>query len=277
MSVDTGATYRAALAVRDSNGVLVNPATAVLTVTTPDQVPHTPAVTLPPATTGLLLVDYPMTVPGLTRLDWLTTGPGTAQTDFVNVRGFRALFSLAEARDYLSVTDSSRDQSIRSAMAAAARATERIVGTCVIRTFTSEFVGAATGGYKDIIGLQHGPLPSEASVTSVASIWAGGPSWVNTDLAVNTEAATIRLRSFLPFWFGPWRVVYTAGRTEIPEDIVTGCKEILWDLWATQRGNLTDQQDPDLAEVAAFDAGASYVPPGRALQYLEAERRPGFG
>lgn len=275
MSVDLGGTYRASIAVKDANGVPANATTVTLAITTPDQVVTTVAPVNPPAVTGLYIWDYQTAQSGLHEFDWATTAPGTAQTDYVNVRKFRALFSLAEARDYLAQGDTSRDQSIRWAMAAATRLTERIVGTCVIRTFTGEWAG---GSYRDIIGLQHGPLPSETSVASVASVWAGGPSWVTADLAVNPEAAVIRLRSLLPFWFGPWKITYTGGRTEIPEDIISGCKEILWDLWATQRGNLTDQQEPGLAEVTAFEQGipAGYVIPGRALQYLESERRPGF-
>lgn len=275
MSVDLGAVYRASLAVKDASGAPANAAGVTLTVTTPDQVMTPVSPVNPPAVTGLYIWDYQTAQSGLHEFDWVTTGPGTAQTDYVNVRKFRALSSLAEARDYLAQGDTSRDQPIRWAMAAATRLTERIVGTCVIRTFTGEWIG---GGWKDVIGLQHGPLPSEASVTSVTSVWAGGPSWVNSDLMVNPEAATIRLRSFLPFWFGPWKVTYAGGRAEIPEDIIEGYKEILWDLWATQRGSLTDQQEPGLAEVTQFEQGipAGYRVPGRALEFLESERRPGF-
>ena len=277
MSVDVGATYRTSIQVRDASGAPVNPVTAALTVTTPDQVPHAVSPANPPATAGLLLWDWPMAQPGLHRFDWLTTGPGTAQTDFEQARSFRSVISLADARDFLGYSgDTKADQKIRWMMAAATRLAERIVGTCVIRTFAGEWV---TGDSRDVIGLPHGPLPSEASVTSLASVWAGGPSWVKSDLAVNAEAATLRLRSFLPFWFGPWKVTYTAGRTEIPDDVIEGVKEILWDLWATQRENLGGQQGPPLTEAAAFEAAVppGYRIPGRALQYLEAERRPGFG
>lgn len=274
MAIDVGGTYRAALLVSDPVTQLpANANTVTLTITTPDQVAHVVNPVNPPAQEGVYIFDYVMTQAGLHRFDWLTTGPGAAQTDYESARNFRALGSLAAARAYLSIVDTGKDQSIRSCMAAATRATERIVGTCVIRQFT-DFIG---GSWRDVIGLVNGPLVSATSVTSVTSVWDGGPSWQLSDMVVNPEAATLRLRSWLPFWFGPWNVIYTAGRTEIPEDIVTGYHEILWDLWATQRGTLTDQQDPDLAEVASFEIGPTYQPPGRALQYLEGERRHGFG
>ena len=282
MSVDLGATYRATLAVKDANGNPANCTTMALNITTPDQAVTPVSPVNPPAIQGIYLWDFPTAQAGLHAFSWQGSGGpggGVAQVDYVNVRTFRALFPLAEARDYLAVQDTSRDQAIRGCMAAATRLTERIVGTCVIRQFAGEFIASK---WTDIIALEHGPLPSTSSVASLASVYAGGPSWVTTgplqQIIVNPEAATLRLTSFLPFWFGPWLCTYTAGRTEISEDIINGCKEIMWDLWANQRGTLTDQQDPTLAEVSAFETiPAGYRIPPRALELLEAERRPGFG
>jgi hypothetical protein len=274
MALDVGQTYRATLTVADGNKLPVNPTGATLTVTTPDQATHNVPVTLPPAQTGLLIGDYQTAQTGLHRFDWLTTSPGTAATDYENVRAYRAAVSLADARESLNIQDPGHDQKIRTYLAAATRLAERCIGTLVIRTITGEF---CAGDTRQVLQVQCGPLPSATSVTSVTSVWPGGPSWTQAagDFVVNEDAGTIRLRSLLPFWWGPWRITYAAGRAEISEDIQTGVKEILWDLWATQRGNGTDQAEPTYEEVAAYEA--NYRPPGRVLQLLGAEYRPGFG
>jgi hypothetical protein len=275
VTYDVGQSYRAALVVANANGQPVNPDTAGLTITLPDQTIAQPVVTLPPATQGLLILDYVFTQPGLHAFDWVTTGPVMHKTDYVNARKFRSVVSLAETRDYLAISDTAKDEKIRSFMAGATRLAERIVGTLVIRQFTDEII---PGEFRDVIRLLHGPLPSAASVTSVSSIWNGGPVWQNSDMIVNPAASTLRLQSFLPFWFGPWKATYTGGRQEIPDDVILGVKEIIWDLWATQRGNLTDQQEPGLQEITSFEQGipAGYRIPPRALELLEGERQPGF-
>jgi hypothetical protein len=275
MTYDVGQSYAVTLPIVDANGVPANPATATLTITLPDQTTASPTVTLPPATQGLLLVNYVFAQAGLHAFDWATTNPTTHKTDYVNVRKFRSVVSLAETRDYLAISDTRNDEKIRGVMAGATRLAERIVGTLVIRQFTDEII---PGEFRDVMRLLHGPLVSTASVTSVSSVWNGGPVWQNSDLIVNPAAATLRLQSFLPFWFGPWKATYTGGRTEIPDDVILGVKEIIWDLWATQRGNLTDQQEPGLQEITSFEQSipAGYRIPGRALELLEGERRPGF-
>ena len=109
-------------------------------------------------------------------------------------------------------------------------------------------------------------------------MWPGGPSWSQSagDLIVNPEAGTLRLASKLPFWWGPWTIdTYTAGRTEIPEDAEKAVAEILWDMWAPQRGLGDDTVPPNYEEITATEA--EYRPPGRVMALLGPLCRPGFG
>jgi hypothetical protein len=61
------------------------------------------------------------------------------------------------------------------------------------------------------------------------------------------------------FYFGPWVATYKAGRRIIPVGVVMAVKEIVFDLWATQRMPLADQLEPGLEETATYEAT---MPPG---------------
>src|SRR5262249_20217561 len=285
MSLDIGTTFTATLEIRDDNGNLTNPATKTLKVTLPGkaqtQSDISSSITNP--SIGKLTANYTLANAGLHRFDWATTGPVRAQADYANARAFVSLGSLAEARAITGVQDTTKDQILRLLMGVATRHVERICGTCVIRTFTGEFI---PGEYRQVLRLLHGPLVDEASVTSVTSVWTGGPAWDGTPAAgqiiVNAPAATLRLASFLPFWFGPWRATYVGGRTAIPEDLVHGREQIRWYLFVESRGLTAATDIPDLQEVAQFEntiaqmAVSGYKLSPRALQHLEGERRPGF-
>lgn len=284
MSTDLGAVKRLVWLVTNEAGQPANPATATLTVTVGTAAPVTVPVTLPPVTTGTLIADYATSAAGLHAAQWNTTGPVSAGKDYFNVRSYVALCGLDEARDWLGYPDNVKDQTIRALLGASAKVTESVVGTCVIRQFTGDWIGALPGAYKGVLQLPHRPLPSPAAVTRVASVYSGlalgSPVWTTDMLIANPDAGTVYTTSRLPFWGGPWTADYTAGRTEIGENIVQGNLEILWDLFSTQRAMFADSADwPDQQQQAAVESliPPGYVAPGHALELLEPDRMPAFG
>jgi hypothetical protein len=272
-----GQVYESSLTVKNQTGP---PSSVTLAITKPDGTPVTPAPTLDAGSQvgDDWVVTYGYTLPaaGLYGFTWVTQGPGTAPpTDWVNVTDYRSIVSFADAAAYLGVTSPAMTAPLQACLAAATQHVERIIGTCVPQTFTGQWVDGQT---KNIIQLPHGPLLSATSVTSVASVYAGGPSWAAADMVINPEAATCRLVSLLPFWYGPWKATYTAGRTVIPGDVQEATKLITWDLWATRRWETPDAEEPDLATASAYEnIGGGYEVHGRALALLDGERRPGFG
>lgn len=273
MTSDVGSLYRSALEVRDTNGVLVAPATKVLTVTLPDQTTQTPAVTTD--ATGLYHVDFQLTQAGLYAFSWVTTGPVTARTDYENAVNYRSVVGLSELRNFLNLNDTSRDDVLRQMAAAATEAAEHIVGTCVIRTFTDEHI---PGYERKTIRLPHGPLPDASSVTSISSVWASGPVWSASDLIVYADSGTVEPANMAGFWFGPWKATYKAGRAIIPQRVILAVCEIVYDLWATQRMVGSDMQYPGLSDTASYETAmpADYRIPPHAKALLEAEAMPGF-
>lgn len=265
--IDLGQVYEATLSVTDASGAAANPLSAVLTITLPDSTTVTPAVTLPPAVTGLLVADYVTVQAGLHKASWVTTGPGTAATDYFSVRQFVSVVSLAEAKEHLNKTLGARpaDGELRRFMMAATEVIESKAGTCVVRAITGEFI---PGTCSRQLRLPSAPVPDAASVTSITSLRAGGPSWAAGDLIVNPRAGTVQSLDYRGFWGGPWQWSGTAGRRVLPERLEHAAKEQLRHLWETQRG----AQPPALVageESFTTSAGWSFSVPRRVLEMLE--------
>lgn len=271
MSITVGGIYRSAIVVKDATGALVTPATSTLTVTLPDQTTATVSATVD--SVGNLHADYAMTMEGLHRFDWATTSPTTAQTDFESAIVYRSVVGLGQMRTYLRLSDTSRDDVLKGFMHAATSMAEGIVGTCVTRTITGEHI---PGTVKAVLRLPRAPV---ISVTSVASVWPGGPSWVGADLMVYADSGVIEPLNMLGFWFGPWSVSYVAGRTAVDQRIVLAVQEIVADLWATQRGLLNDSLVPAMSDEAMLEAQvpSGYSMPAHARAMLQrAGAKPGF-
>lgn len=272
MSIQVGGLYRSSIVVYNDIGVLTTPSTSVMTVTRPDQTTATPAIVVDSA--GKLHSDYQMAAEGLHRFDWVTTGPITNQTDYENAILYRSVIGLAQMRTYLQLNDTSRDAVLKGFMHAATSMAEGIVGTCVTRTVTNEHI---PGSAKPVMRLPSAPL---VSVTSIISVWQGGPSWTGADLFLYNESGVVEPINMLGFWYGPWIASYVAGRTVIDQRIVMAVEEIVADLWASQRGLINDPLVPNMADEVAIEAQvpSGYSMPAHARALLKrAGAQPGFG
>lgn len=269
--IDLGQVYEATLTLAGQSSP---PSTVSLTITLPDQSAVTPSVG-PGAASGsdwLLTVDYPTVQAGLHKAAWVTTGPGTAAVDYFSVRQFISVISLAEAKEHLNKTlgASAADGELRRFMMAATEVVESKVGACVMRQVTAEFI---PGDFRRVIRLPSGPVPDAASVTSIASLRANGPSWATADLIVNARAGTVQTADCRGFWAGPWQWSGTAGRRVVPERLEHAAKEQVRHLWETQRG----AQPPALMqgeETFTTAAGWTFSVPRRVAELLEPDVIP---
>jgi len=272
MSVEVGSQYRSTLTVTDATGTLVDPATHVLTVTLPDQTTATPSVVRD--SLGTFHSDYTLTQEGLHVLVWTTTAPTTSRTDYLNANIFRSIVGIDEARAFINDDDTSRDDILRQIMASATELAEGIVGSCVQRTYTDERV---PGYERQVIRLPHAPLVSVTAVQSITSVYAGGPSWTVSNLIVYPDSGTVESADLIPFWWGPWKATYTAGRLVIPQRVQLAVKEIILDLWATQRSYGFGTLEPGPEDTARYEQMLnSYDMPPHARALLEREAMPGF-
>jgi len=259
-----GQTYRASITVGDNS---VPASTVTLTITKPDQTIVTVSnpVNSPPGS-GTYYYDYVLPMVGLYQISWATTGPSTAPLpDYINVRNYISIVSIAEAREHLKKTTDASDEELGKFMMAATELVESKVGICVPRQLTDR----VDEGRLRIVVPGH-PI---MSVSSVTSIWPGGPAWDSTVLHFDAEAGIIYQVPPFDFWWSPWDVTYTVGRQVIPERFIHAAKEQLRHLWETQRGG----QPPALLqgeEEFTTETGFSFTVPRRVLELLEADIIP---
>lgn len=267
--IDVGQVYRATLTIKNQG---IAPSTTTLTITLPDNSAVTPAVG-PGAASGsdwLITYDYQTVQAGLHKAAWVTTSPGTAVTDYFNVRSFASIISLGEAKTHLSGGNpawTADDDELRNFLNAVTEVVESKAGPCVRRTVVQRISGSA--GCQLV--LNQVPV---ISVTSVQSVWTGGPSWTSTSLIVDTDAGIITTQlGAIPFFYGPWDVTYTSGRAVVPERFQHAAKELLRHLWDTQRGQL---QAGVLLEGEQFttSTGQTFSIPYRVLELLADDITP---
>ena len=269
-----GQVYRTSITVTGESGTAEDPDTITVAVTKPDGTAVAPALSPTKTATGCYYADYTFPSAGVYKFTWATTGPATAPApDYVTVADYISVISVAEARQFLGAQGVTDDQ-LQDVCMAATLLAETVAGTIVTRAFTD----VLPGRHAHRLVLPHGPLPADDSVTSVTDA-DGDQTWAAADLITEPAAGRIRRADRRPFTGGPWTTVYTGGRTVVRGLIVQGVKEILWDLWATQRGLTTDSDAPALAEAAAFEQAMAipgglpgYRIPPRALAYLQPER-----
>jgi hypothetical protein len=260
-----GQVYRASVKVGDGTA----PAGSVtLTIKLPDQSMVAGIVPVQDLTQGqgYYYFDYTLAQAGLHKFAWTTQNPGTAPPpDFVSVRDFISIISFAEARAHLNKTSNATDDELSAFMMAATELVESKVGICVPRTFTERI----DQGRLQLVSVYKPIL----SVTSVTSIWPGGPSWPGSLIRWDAEAGIIYQIPPFDFWWGPWDVVLTSGRQVIAERHIHAAKEQLRHLWETQRGG----QPPALLEGEqefTTSAGFTFSVPRRVLELLEEDMVP---
>jgi hypothetical protein len=270
--IDTGQVYHATLTIKNQ---AAPPSSVTLVITLPDGTTTTPA-TGTGAASGpdwTVAYDYLTVQAGLHKAAWQTTVPGTAATDYFNVRSFTSIISLAEGKAHLSGGPAAAwtgdDDELRNFLQAVTEVVESKVGPCVRRTVTQR---AAPAGGGQIV-LTQAPV---ISVTSVTSVWTGGPTWTGASLVVDTDAGIVTTQlGAVPFYYGPWDVVHTVGRAIVPERYQHAAKELLRHLWDTQRGQLeSGPLSASSGETFTTSAGWAFSIPNRVLEMLADDMTP---
>ncbi|MFI7394015.1 hypothetical protein [Streptomyces tendae] len=267
MPFDLGATVRLTGECRGPDGTLVSAATAVVTVTLPDETTVSPAVTEDPATAGKYWADYVTTTPGRHSVRWVWTDPAAAYTDVFDVQEEAppAILSLADARKHLNRVSTTDNDELRFWINATTKAVEYFVGPVVARSFTEEHWLR----HARAVVLHRTPV---LALTAVDAVLTGVSAYNVDSLHVDRDTGEVVLVTGERL-DGALRFTYRAGRTIIPENITAGARIILEHLWLTQRGS-----GGGLAgggqDVTEPIPGLGYAIPNRALQLLEPDRLP---
>lgn len=269
MPFDLGDTVRLTADCTDAGGVLVTAATTVLTVTLPDGTTATPTVPAP-SQAGRYLVDYPTVQAGRHAVRWVFGTPACAYTDAFDVREAvpPMLFSLRDAKEHLKIplTETDRDDDVRSWTESVTRCVESLVGVCVRRTVVETHRIQPSG--VSALALRKTPV---LSLTGVSSVLTRGTGYATDHLDVDEFGIVTRVDGGR--LVGSLRITYVVGRTVIPANIRDAGKLILQHLWRTKmggsRGVTGGGEDYAVTEPIP---GFGYAIPNRALQLLEPDR-----
>lgn len=165
--------------------------------------------------------------------------------------------SLADLKAHLNMTEAGdsagRDQELTMMLGAATRMVEKRCGPVSVKTFTEYF------DHPSII-LSHQPVIEVISVTPSGGVDVAGTEAVRR---LNTAAGVVDLARA---WCGG-TITYTAGRTEVPENLKTATLIIAAHLWETQRG-ATARPGMGGGELAEAVPGRGYALPNAAEELI---------
>jgi hypothetical protein len=241
---ELGSVYPAALDVLDQNRQPVNPATATLTITLPDQTTVTPAVTNPPAVTGQLRYPFLTTQPGRHLVNWSTTGPVTAWSDVFDVMEAAppAIISLADAKQTLSIDPSytDDDDELRSKLRGVTTGIERYMRTVyayrqISETFQRPVMGIPWAA-SSALRLTYVPVIKLTGLVTISpqNVVTTTYDPVN-NMWTDPETGLVHVYAGPPL-AGRLQATYTAGMTIIPNNVLEGARVLLQAVWETRRG-----------------------------------------
>lgn len=257
------------ITVRDAlTGALVTPATATTTIQRPDGALGTPYTAFTTVSTGTIYQAVPasdLLQYGEHRWRLVTTAPGGVWTGSFEVYDpFEpTLIDVQEAKEQLEKTGSVDDAELLLFVAAVTKLIESEVGPCSLRTIVEVVPGGRV--------LRLNTLPV-VSITSIAGIYLGTPTYVTAGLSVDPITGIIRQPTFFP-WVGPLTVTYIAGRTVIPPDVQLAARLLLQHLWATKRAQSAAPMAGGFNDVQPTP-GAGYLWPNRVRELLSNEQLP---
>jgi hypothetical protein len=277
--IDLGEVVQIAREIRNADGILTNPATAVLTITLPDGTITAPTVTLPPAETGILRVDYTTVQAGLHHWRLTTTVPTTAAPGVFDVRGAAPPFvvSLEDAKKHLNIpaATTTDDEELRGFIESTTWVIESDpdfgVGPVVARTFVDRI---RTQNSSALV-LTRRPV---LAVTSIVAARTGGTGYDIAGLDIDAAAGLVYRGDGSSFTGGPWNVSYVAGRRQITANITHAARIIIQHLWSTQRTRDARRPSPtsagDLVETRT-QSGVAFTIPRKAVELLRADIQAG--
>lgn len=115
------------------------------------------------------------------------------------------------------------------------------------------------------------PLPVTPAIDLTSVTPADGAALTLSDLYLNTAAGVVTYNAGTSFTARYYTVVYNAGRSSVPADLLLADKELVRHLWATQRGS-TARPGP----AGSDTPGAAHMLPFRVSELISPHMQYGF-
>lgn len=165
---------------------------------------------------------------------------------------------LADAKAHLNITTTDDDGELQGVIDSAEAALAELVGPLTPTATTSRVLGG--GPY---LVLPVSPAIELASVTPHL-----GTALTLTDLWLETRTGVVTQNSGAGFPVRHYTVVYSAGRTSVPDDLTMAVKELVRHMWSTQRG-VTRRPGSAASDSASNTLpGAAHILPFRVTELL---------
>lgn len=176
-----------------------------------------------------------------------------------------SVLTLQAAKTHLNIASTANDVELQGMIYAAESAIARKVGPLEPTTVTERVPGGSA------LALRTSPAISLTSVTTVT-----GTALTLTDLYLDTEAGVVSNNWGESFHAVAYDVVYQAGRTTCPDDILLALKELVRHLWDSQRGGARRPGAQQSDALANTLPGSAYTFPIRVSELLAPHVRLGF-
>ena len=135
-----------------------------------------------------------------------------------------SVLTLAAAKQHLNITTAESDAELQDTIDAAEALIAKKCGPLTATVTTSR-----VRGYSGQLRLPITPVISLTSVTPVQG------SALDLSGVVVSASGVVEFTYSGWFGYGLYDVVYTAGRSSVPDDLLRGVKEMVRHLWSTQR------------------------------------------
>lgn len=177
-----------------------------------------------------------------------------------------SVVTLAKVKTHLNLTATTHDGELQELVDSAEAAIAERVGPLALSSTTCRIPGGSE------LAL---PVLPAATLTSVTPV--DGTALTLSDLYLDQAAALVTFNSGAYFCSTYYDVVYQAGRTTCPDDLMLAVKELVRHLWSTQRGSAPRPGGGPLSDSTSNTLpGAAYVFPFRVEQLLAPHEQPGF-
>lgn len=175
-----------------------------------------------------------------------------------------SVLSLADAKTHLNITVTTYDTELQAVIDSAEATLANHVGPLQATSVTARV--RPTGGCALVL-----PILPAISLTSVTPYAAAALTLA--DLHLETASGVVTYNSGLDFSAAYYDVVYSAGWSTCPNDLVFAIKELVRHLWTTQRG---EARRPGSAQAAEPPPGAAHALPYRVAELIAPHIQPGF-
>ena len=177
-----------------------------------------------------------------------------------------SVLTLAQAKTHLNISGATHDTELQTFIDAA----EAVIGQrCGPLTSVATTVRLRGGGLALPL-----PVVPAVSLTSVTPI--DQAALTLSDLYLDIKAGVVTYNSGEAFSARLYTVVYQAGRSTVPDDLLMAVKELVRHMWQTQRG--TTRRPGSQASDSASNTvpGAAYTLPFRVTELIAPHLQTGF-